>query len=641
MITAILLSFLFAAAGAAYGDADLQDIDRLIDGAPASADLPQAAAIVLRDYRTVMVDDEGRVYTRREYLVKLLDERAKDQYGDQSIEFDSDQDTVIIETAKTRGADGVWIDPEPDAFTLTSAREVQWASSYSQLKQQNVSFPGLDVGAAMYLVYRIEPRPDSEPPEKPHAGGVMLFGGYDPIADIRLVVHVPDNMTFQYEVQNSDLLPGITMVEEMLIYDWTCRDVEQIIHEPNSVGLSDLVPRVLWTTFADWEDLGLFVSDNFWEKVDTSQAAVEGFMNITSPELKGKPAIMNAALWVLRNIRNVRLSLGRAGYEPNTADRVWENRYGETRDKAVLLTALINAYGYQVIPVMVPLLDSPFSELPVLEQFRHMLLMVPLEEDTLWIDPMAENFLPGTYPYNRTYGKACVLTDGVPLLMKLPSGPAAERGAETTIRGVLNNDGDLENGVVISQPEGDRASRARRLFKDQKQKEREIYFQQAASDIGRGTLVTEDYISDPVDLTEPFIVRMGFESPGLAVIQDDLILLDIPVNPFGFALSGFYPALPEVRYPIRLPGQSLLKTTIEIDIPDGYKISYLPPPLVISNPYLSMELIPKEGEKSIICSQIVEFKQDKVPLADYQQIREAFQTITLPRNRLLILEEDS
>ena len=612
--------------------------DSLIANSPGLEKYPQASAILLYNQRLVTLDADGRSHVDHEYIWKILDERAKDEHGDQSVRFDADKDTVIIETAKTRLPDGTWIEPEADAFTLTSSPEVQWASAYSQLKQRNVSFPGLDVGAAIQFHYRIEPKPGSAAPKDPQDGGITIFGGYEPWLHKSYIISVRDSRKLQYELQNSDRTPEIRHENGRTIYTWDFRNMEQIISEPNSVGLSDLVPLLLWTTFVDWEALDLYVLERFLDKADTASAAITGYMNVTSPELQGIPAIMNATYWVQHNIRNVNLSLGSVGYEPNTADRVWQNKYGDPRDKAVLLNALLASYGIESIPVLVTNSTTQFCELPVLQQFSHIILAVPFAEDTIWLDPTIEYYPPGEMPFSRSYGKACILTHVAPLITPIPPAPLEKRTVNTTMQLNLSVTGDL-SGTVICEPYGQFAAGARSLFKDQKEQERDIYFQRAVSRFGQGSKTTSFETSDPADLSAHFIAKMSFESPGYAVKQDDLIMVEVPANPFGFGMLSFYPSLPEVKYPIQLPAQGRSSSEIILNIPKGYAISYLPPPLIVENKYIHLELTAEPGAESITWHQTAEIKSNKVPLADYGVVREAYETFALPKNRLAILEE--
>ncbi len=615
-------------------------LDTLIEQAGTKAEFPQASAISIFDRTTIRLGSMGETYTRREFLVKIVDERAKSEEGDQSIRFDSEHDTVIVEAARTRLPAGTWIEPEKDAFTITSAPEVQWASAYSQLKQQNISFPGLDVGSAILLSYRIEPKAGAVKSETPRAGGISQFGGTNPILQKSLTIIVEPERKIQYEAQNTSQRPFIVFDGKTTTYRWEYWNLEQIITEPGMVSLSYLVPRILWTTHQSWEELGTYVGERFWGAVDTASYAISEYSKLTPSELRSKPALNHAALWVIENIRDVNLPLGRVGYEPNTADRVWQNKYGDPRDKAVLLAALARGYGFEVIPVLIPNRDVPMSRLPVLEQFAHIILAVPQDGDTLWLDPTTEFYPPGSLPYNRTYGFACLLTTGAPALSSIWPGEPAARGVTSELRATLKSNGDL-SGTVYCTPLSGFAARARQTFKNLKSQEEDIFFQQTVSAFGQGSTSSSHEFTDPADLTTPFTISMMFDAPEYAVLQEDLLIFELPGIPFGFAGSGFYPSLPEVRYPVQLPGRYRSTTDYSIVLPKEYGVAYLPAPVIIDNPYVYLEIGAKERENILTWYQVVEFKQDRCSVEDYQILRGAFQAFAQPKIRLALMEKKS
>jgi hypothetical protein len=109
-------------------------------------------------------------------------------------------------------------------------------------------------------------------------------------------------------------------------------------------------------------------------------------------------------------------------------------------------------------------------------------------------------------------------------------------------------------------------------------------------------------------------------------------------NPFDFATSGFYPSLPEVRYPIQLPGRKQTTTVFQMTIPEGFKVTFLPPPVIIENPYIHIDLTAKQENQTLTWTQTLKVKADFVSLMDYGTLRTAYQTLSLPKNRLAILE---
>lgn len=642
-----MLQFILLACAVLFARASLvaaevpAEVELAISASPGPETYPQASILVIWDRRTLAIDSAGAATMSVDQCIKLLDDRAKDDQGDRSIRFEDTRDTVIFDAVWTRQADGKWIEPESDAFTITSAPEVQWASAYSQLKQQNVSFPGLAAGAVIYWKYRIVPKPGRTPWPDDFHDGTMEFGGFEPVLEQRLEIVNSSSRKIRYEMQNSSSAPieSSEGLRKRLV--WQFNDLEQLVQEPNMVPSSHLMPRLVYTSFEEWSDCGLYVGERFWKAVEAGDQAISDFSKVaTVPGQTARPIAQNIAYWVQQHIRTVPLTFGAVGYEPNDADDVWKNRYGDVRDKLVLLSALLGGYGLNSYPVLMQSSNTPFSLLPALAQFNHMILAVPMAEDTLFLDPTPRYLPPHEISYSRTQGMACQMVLGAPLVSPARDLVHMDRHVDTRMSVRLDREGTL-SGRADCEAVGDYAAGARNIFADQKEQERSIYFQRAVSRIGQGAKVVNSEVSSPEILTQPMRVSLEFECKDYAVHQDDLILVELPVTPFSFAVSGFYPTMPEVQYPVDLPTEGTTTTTVLLSYPAEYHVSYLPPPLIVENPFVSLTLVPKQLSDRIEWSQSLRFKQDVVPVEEYQTLRDAFEELVDAKNRLLVLERKS
>ncbi|MBL0060051.1 MAG: DUF3857 domain-containing protein [bacterium] len=614
-------------------------LETLAANAPGAETFSDASVLVLKDYRLLEIDSAGAGTAYVEQCIKLIDDRAKDEQGDRSIRFDAERDTVIFDAVYTRQADGTWIEPEKDAYTVTSAPEVQWASAYSQLKQQNVSFPGLAADAVIYWKYRIAPKVSRDPWADDYFGGVVSFGGFEPVTEQVFQISCDTTQRLTYEMQNSEYVPTGELSGSRKTLTWKFENMAQLKPEPNMVSSTHLVPRMVFTSFKDWSEMGLYVGEKFWKAVEKANYAELEFSKLVSyGQISGRPLAQNIAFWVQQNIRSVPLSLGAVGFQPNDADDVWANRYGDVRDKLVLLSALLGGYGIESYPVLMQSSNAPFSHLPAIDQFNHMILAVPFPDDTLYLDPMPRFSAPYEIGYSRTQGMCCQLIHGSPIVEEAKEIVHIDRKASTRMSLSLDTLGTL-SGRADAEAYADFANTARSTFSDQKQQEKEIYFQRAASRIGQGCEVIKTEVSDPEQLTQPMRVSMDFSCAGYAIKQGDLMMVDLPVTPFSFTLSGFYPSMHEVIYPVDLPLEGTTEMTIILTYPKGYTVSYLPPAVLVENPFVALSLVPKKLEDRVEWQQSVSYKSDYVPVENYATLRSAFEELVAPKNRLLVLEK--
>ncbi len=593
-----------------------------------------ASVVVLSDRESVVTDSSCRFHIRKEIVCKALDQRGADSLQRQVIRFDAAADTVIVEAARTGLPDGTWHDADVNGFQAPVTPEVRNAPAYSRFSRLQIVFPGMKSGSLAQLVYRIEPKLQKGRPFVPRKGGVVLFGGYVRMVDKQFIIKCPANQRIYCAMQNSDAKPVLSEENGYRIYAWTFHDCPQINPEPYSVGLASLVPRLLWTTFPDWENLGTYAGDLFWEKVDSSRSAVDGYLQITSSDLRGTPALMNAALWTSGSLRTVDLPLDATGYVPHSADWVWQNRCGTSLDKCIFLTAIIRAYGFNPVPVLVPFENVPFSQLPVLEQFKHVILAVPGTQDTLWLDPAAEFYPPGDLPHACTYGMGCMLVAGAPLITKVA--PVGESEAtRTEIRASLDSVGNL-SGWVECNPRGGQAARARQVFGSMGNGARSAYSARVVRQIGLTATVQEFALSNVADVVAPATVRVKFNCTGFATPVSGGMAMSIPDSPFDFADCDF-DTTAEVSYPVEFRCHGSVVSECGITLPLGYRLASLPPPLIIENRYVHLELSGRLLPNGFEWTKTIEIKADHVPVADYPVVRAGFQAVESPQNRRLVI----
>ncbi len=337
-----------------------EPLDSLNGAVSRPADQPSPSAVIEFDREHLTIDASGRMHTRREFRCRILSAEGREHYREQVIGYQENTHAVVIDSARIQKADGRWITLDSTAFVDAPAPEVKWIAGYSQFRQLTVSFTAVDSGDAVYFAYRLEPLPVAGGRAAVPPGGIALFGGPDPILEKTVTVDVVEPFRLRWELTNSDLKPLVVASNHHSVYTWTRLNCPALDVSPPVVDAAFILPRLVWTTCPDWEALGTAFNNLFWDKVDSSLAAVDSFMAGTPPTLQGIPALMNATRWVQQNVRPVNRTAGRVDAALHTADWIVRERYADPQDKAVLLTALLRGYGFGPIPVLVPGRLLPF-----------------------------------------------------------------------------------------------------------------------------------------------------------------------------------------------------------------------------------------------------------------------------------------
>ena len=172
------------------------------------------------------------------------------------------------------------------------------------------------------------------------------------------------------------------------VYVWERRDVEATDAEDSTPEWYDPWETVQVTEYASWSEVGRW-ADALFRLDDGSRAAVNKLANEIRESNRGRDAQLVAAIrFVQDDIRYLGIEMGRGSHEPRQPAAVIAQRYGDCKDKALLLAALLRELGIEAYPALVntklrrrldEFLPSPFL-------FDHVITQVIDSGKTYWID---------------------------------------------------------------------------------------------------------------------------------------------------------------------------------------------------------------------------------------------------------------
>jgi transglutaminase-like putative cysteine protease len=622
----------------ATDDVDPQ-VAEAIANAPGPEEFPQAAAVFLFDRSTVDVDQKGLVTKQRHCLIKILQVRGKDEYGDQSIRYDEEKQQVEILIARTHTPAGNIVEPEKDGITETSAKEVQWASAYSNAKVKSVHFPALEPGAAIELLYREVPIPQEEEEQEIYVGGKHEFQNYDPILEKSLTLVAPKDMLIIWEMKNSNLLPRESLQDDKRMNTWVMTDIPQVIKEPNMVPLANVVPKLVYSSMDSWEQLAQWFAKPYFQHLTDDESVKEFVRSQGWLDLPADEAFKEVILYLQTRIRSVDLSLGLAGYEPFNEGVILEHKYGDCRDKVLLGIAFLRELGIQAYPFLVNRHEVDVVDLPAIEQFDHILLAVDLGSQHMrWIDLQDDNSAYRYLPNYLSGAWGLLVTPEGGTFRTTPDVLLQENQAGNLFRATLNKDGDL-SGIFLSQCQGIFDRQVRRYLKDKKEREMSMAFQQVASRIAEGTIIESTKLSDLKRLDQPARIEMSFRAEDYGVTQEDVALFYLPEIPIKLVDFVNYTSLPTVTYPVDIDLEGTVSYRLELTFPQGLTIGYAPPDGTAENEWMMFHRITGVEDNRLVINSELTYKTEIIPVEGYADAKALFADFVRPQNWLVIFEK--
>ncbi len=231
----------------------------------------------------------------------------------------------------------------------------------------------------------------------------------------------------------------------------------------------DPYPWVQAADFGSWADVAEWARQVYVVPAPVDPAVQALADQLWAQTGAPEPFLTAAARWVQDDVRYFGIELGDASHIPHQPAEVMRRRYGDCKDKTLLLVSLLQARGIRAWPALVSRADGAGIDgmLPSPSVFDHVIAVAVIDGAEIWIDPtesdqggpIAETWIPA-------FGKALPVLAGATGLVDVPL-PALPQGRATIRHSYdLNDDPDEPRLTVQTRFEGSRAEEIRRLLAD-------------------------------------------------------------------------------------------------------------------------------------------------------------------------------
>jgi hypothetical protein len=181
-------------------------------------------------------------------------------------------------------------------------------------------------------------------------------------------------------------------------YTWELTNLDPVPKEPLSPSLTNLVARLAVSyyppagqssgikTFANWSDVGAWMSELGDPQVVVDEPLAAKARELTANARTEYEKIQAIGRFV-QNIQyiSIQTGLGRGGgYRPHLSTQVFAKSYGDCKDKANLMRAMLRVLGINAFPVSIYAGDPDYvrAEWPSPQQFNHCIIAVKVSDET-------------------------------------------------------------------------------------------------------------------------------------------------------------------------------------------------------------------------------------------------------------------
>ncbi len=564
--------------------------------------------------------------------IRVQSEAGVQQWGQLLEGYNSANERVEIPYVRVLKEDGTIVKAGEDAVQDLSAPIEREAPVYTDYRQKHITVPGLRPGEVLeYDLVTVIHTPLA-------AGQFWAEYEFDKTnidLDETLDVDVPAGRNLKLKCKPG-MDPKITEEKGRRIYHWSSshlereddkdkdkdKDKKKKKHRPD-----DDRPDVQLTTFETWEQIGRWY------------ASLEKDRRAPSPEVRAKAEELTKGLttdlqkteglydYVAKNFRYVSLSLGVGRYQPHAASDVLHDQYGDCKDKHTLLASLLEAEGLHANSVLINSSRKLDPDVPSPSQFDHVITMLPMGNQEVWMDTTAEVAPFRLLAYQLRNKQALVIppanlaSAAAPHLEETPADTPMPDYERSDIDGKVNDIGKLEAHVSY-EFRGDEELLLRSVFRRVPQ----ANWQRVAENInsGLGGDITNLKISDPAATTEPFTLSYDVSRVNFLDWSKKKTQIVLPLVQFN---------LPEVDEndtdadadPLKLGPKAEYSYKIKLALPDKYT-AHAPLAFSLKRDYAEYQATYQIEKGIFTAGRKLTLRQDELPVdraSDYASFRRA------------------
>jgi hypothetical protein len=468
------------------------------------------------------------------------------------------------------------------------------------------------------------------------------------VEDAELLFTVTAGSDIRFREVNHRFESGITEAASRKTYKWKVSDLPAVAYEPKAPAFLDIMPAILLAPdkivyegiagdFSTWDSYGRWVNGLIASRDQLPEATVQRIRSITEglPDIRSKAAAVYQ--YMQGRTRYVNIALGIGGFQPMTAAVVDEKGYGDCKALSNYTRALLKAAGIGSFYAEIgtgQYHNIRFPDYSSTNQTNHVMLCVPMEADTVWLECTNQK-LP--------FGYIGLTSQGRYALMATPGGGTLAR--TTSFKSMMNS-----RSSKVSCTLGESGTPAFSLLTTYSNNlYSEIFgLMNLSAKEQRETLLKALSGSRPVTIGG-FTVKDNSGTGFIGELSVQGTIGNYPqkagsrmiFEPMFFHSAGLTGPLPEKRkLPVVEPVTYTCTDTFHVDLPVNHAIEYLPEARSFSNCYGSYAYETfHEGHTITIVRQLT-INKGTYHQSQFAEINEFMKAVTGGESRKIVVKEE-
>ena len=592
------------------------------------------SAIVLLNQIEYTVHSDLTYRVRERNLIKIMN-KGGHGLSEVRIFYNSAYETLSVESAKTIKANGEIDELKSEAILDVKAVE---SLMYTESRYKQFSMPSIEDGCV--LDYTTVKTGKNLHLSKDFWNTFIIEKGI-PQNEIRIIFSIPKTSKIAHKFSKENPVFKISRDESedkySKTYTFFIKDIPPLVPEPNSPAIQELATRLIVTSIPSWDVIWKWyktLSDSARESDDKIKALVEELVKDKNSDVEKAKAIYD---WISKSIRYVGLELGKHGYQPHKATSIFENKYGDCKDKATLLLSMLDAAGIKggsIVLIPTNIMAQVDTTMPTLDQFNHAIATITINGVRYWLDTTGGETAFGDIPVSDQGRTVFVIGADKGEFVTIPVQPPERNMVDSISTIILEADGTIKGNDSIKYT-GAFAETFRHIYKYESAFAQKQALENVLNKFIPAAKLETYNITGFDTLADVIIYDRRYIAKEYASIADDLLIIGVPLQKIG--LQENVSTASRIN-PLILGQTMIRKGNMELKIPNGYSVRNFPREVVLKNSFGEyQEKYEIDSNNVLRCNNLFRLEKTQIEPSEYQEFKAFIDEIAKIQRRLVVL----
>jgi hypothetical protein len=617
---------------------------------PTASEYPDEDAVIIlhnTDWNMKFNENFNLMTSKKVHVIKKL---FKNLNNHSIIKIPVFQGDEILEiSARTIKPDSTIIAVGEDEIYTIEGIEGE-TEFYSDVKFKKFTFPGLEDGCL--IEYSYEKRVMI-----PFLRDIWVMQRDIPIIHSEYSLTVLELLmtrgqwTWNYKVYNDNNLNDVkreevfqntnTMLDKQVKFYWEKKDIQAVeIETLMPKGLAK-IPHIRFRSgfWKAWNDISKWYYTMLFKPKVIITEEIENKAKALIVDTDSRRDKIKACYDFVKDIRYISINMNNNGISPNKPAEVLENKYGDCKDKSILLISLLNSLDIEAEPVLLLTNnEGSFDKNFPAWNFNHMIVAVKDKDDKyIWMDPTARFTEFGDLPAPDMDIDVLVLhDDGTSSIERTLISDCKKNKKSINVNIEISE--NLESNIEFDLKYfGEDRSRMKSLTENSSEKEIKKFCK---------SMITDDFLNSTIDsvkysdsLSEGFF-NLGFLVKNINIVQQQGNLFFVSHNFLPFVTETEWLISEERKYPLAFPYPRTINKNIVIIYPKKlFKLKATPKKYTESEKGLISHSRKVSTNSNIInISKDLVIKKKLIKVYEYKNFRSIFESLQQRNKEQLIFE---